>query len=94
MKKQTKKLGRPFKDGKSPKTKIIRFLVTEQEKKIFDSRKYRLLEYSPTLSSSEILRTVIKNIDDKALIMFLLLDRNDSIRIKLMQDFEMYFMDK
>ena len=94
MKKETKKQGRPTKDKNKLKAKFIRFRVTEQEKKIFDSHKYRLLEYSPTLSASEILRTASKNIDDKALIMFFLLNKNDPIRIQLIQDFDNLFFIK
>lgn len=86
------KMGRKPKSENKKKTKIIRFLVTEDEFNNFNLRKDSLLKLSPTLSSSNIFRAVIKKIDDKALIMFLLLDATSSFRTRLVMDFDDMFI--
>lgn len=75
------------------KTKIIRFLVTEKEFKIYQTKQNRLSIHSPTLLSSDIFRFVSQNIDDKALIQFLDLYRDDPIRQRLEIDFIMERQD-
>lgn len=69
------------------KTKMIKIMVTPVEFEKFKASKNRLLDYSPTLRTYEILRNCVNQIDDLALIEFLKLDKNDSIRIKLQNDF-------
>ncbi|MFA6195235.1 MAG: hypothetical protein WC656_01170 [Sulfurimonas sp.] len=81
-------MGRKSKSENKRKTKIIRFLVIEKEFNDFNLRKDSLLKYFPTLSSSNIFRAVAKKIDDKALIMFLLLDVTSSFRTRLIMDFD------
>ena len=71
------------------KSKFIKIRVTESQYENFRVRKNRLSSSSPTLSASEVLRKCIALIDDKALLQFLELDKNDSIRIKLMNDYLM-----
>ena len=80
-------MSRPTKPDYLKKSKQIKTNLSQQELDKFNIRKLRLLEYSPTLTSSDILRLVINNIDDLALVQFLHLRKDSNIRAILLNDF-------
>jgi hypothetical protein len=64
-------------------------MVTEDEFKIYTNAKNRLLNSSPPLLSYDILKYCVLQLDDLALLEFLRLDKNSSIKIKLRNDYMM-----
>lgn len=86
-------MARPKKKESNRKTKIIRFLVTEEEFEKYNSHKSGLLKHSPALTPSEILRSCSKKIDSKALVMFLMMDSSSLLYVQLTQEFDFMFMD-
>lgn len=81
------KNGRPLLPEHLKKTKQIKINLTESELKRFNSRKLRLLEYSPTLSANDLLRLVVNNIDDFAMVEFIQLDSMHPIKQSLLNNF-------
>jgi hypothetical protein len=80
-------MSRPTKPDYLKKSKQIKINVSKTELEIYNVRKLRLLEYSPTLTANDILRLVINNIDDLALVQFLHLDKTSMFRVQLLNDF-------
>lgn len=80
-------MARPRKQKHLLKNKQIKINVTESELNYFNIHKNRLLEYSPALSANDLLRYVINNIDDLALVQFTTLDNNSLIRVQLLSEF-------
>ena len=81
-------MGRKPLPSNKKRNKAIRILLNETELYKYHIARERLSIHSPTLSVSKIFRFIAQNIDDRALIMFLNLDKNDPIRTKLLNDFK------
>ncbi|MBS4067965.1 MAG: hypothetical protein WC279_06730 [Sulfurimonas sp.] len=80
-------MGRPALAEYDLKNKQIKINLTKSDLEKFNRRKNKLLEYSPTLSANDVLRLVVQNIDDLALIQFLKLDNRHPIKTMLLNDF-------
>lgn len=80
-------MSRPLLDLNNRKNKQIKINLTKSDLEKFNRRKTKLLEYSPALSANDVLRLVIQNIDDLALIQFLKLDNRHPIKTMLLNDF-------
>lgn len=78
----------PKKPKYKQKSKVIRFLVTEEDFERYQVHKNRLSVHSPTLSSSKIFRKVAEQIDDKAFLYFLYLDSQDELKNKLRFEYD------
>lgn len=88
------KIGRKRKLEHEKLSKIIRFRVTQRAFKKYNTPSLSTSSPSPTPSNSEILRKVIEQLDDDALIYFLFLDDLDPIREKFRYDFRFMNIDK
>jgi len=91
---QTEKRQRALKPAHLRKTKTIKFRVTEEEFKRYESAKNRLLNHSPTLHTSDILRKCSENIDDFALLEFLSLPSEHPLKVKFRLDYQFSLMEK
>lgn len=85
------KPGRKPKLKHERKSKDIHFRVTEREYEKFKSFKIGGSSSSPALTNADILRKVLEQMDDKALLYFIYLDENDPLRIRLRQEYD--FLD-
>ena len=77
----------PKKPEHQKKKKVIKIMVTEREKENYEKAKLRLLNSSPPLRAYDILKYCVAQVDDLALIEFLRLAHNDSLKIKLRNDY-------
>lgn len=80
-------MGRPAIPKEKKRLQCVKINITNDELKKFNIHKNRLLQYSPTLSAQDVLRKVINNIDDFALIEFLNLDDRHPIKTLLLSNF-------
>lgn len=87
-------MGRPALTEHDLKNKQIKINLTKSDLEKFNRRKTKLLEYFPALSANDVLRLVIQNIDDLALIQFLKLDKSHPIKTMLLNDFLLTHMKK